>query len=611
MANYIGIDFGTTNSVVSHLVEEPTRVDIRIVRNNLGIDRTPSAVAVSAQGEWLFGQAAKEANTTEKVLSVKRILGTDQAVRLAGREFRTEAIATLLMRYLITQAERRIGQRLEAAVITVPANSKGLQRNATKIAAHAAGIRVLNLINEPTAAAMAYGLGRASANRSLRVLVYDFGGGTFDVTLLRAHHGIFEEIASRGLRRCGGDDLDAALADYLRSGVLADHAEALHQPYPDLRLRLACEEAKIALSDADGARVDVEDLLPGLSVHETIERGTFVDLVRPIIQRTADPVKEVLSHAGLKPGDLDHILLVGGTSRVPYVREFVESLLGRPAESTEAIDPMTCVAAGAAIVSGILQGAAHMEEYDYQVCLEHSLCTDPVDVMTGRKYLEPLIEHGTKIPNQNTGVYLPVVDYAKEVVVRIYEGNVYDDPLDEENVKIGEVRVPLDPPRPAEQCPIQVQFEYSEDGIITARAKDITQNHEFARVIDYSTGHLSDAELRGLRELAGRVFGEMPPEILPPTPAAAAAPAVAASATGEGVLAGPPPDAPAEVREAFARLAAADKVLAELGTSSDAGQLRALRNKLAQALDGVTPVSEVANLEKQLAAELMFFDYLL
>ena len=226
MANYVGIDFGTTNSVVAQLVEEPTRVDIQVVNNNLGSDRTPSAVAVSAQQtEWLFGQAAKEANTPHKVLSVKRILGTDQQVELAGRQFRTEAVASLLMRYLITQAQRRVGEPVEAAVITVPANSKGLQRNATKLAATTAGVRVLNLINEPTAAAMAYGLGKSSAGRSLRVLVYDFGGGTFDVTLLRAHHGIFEEVASRGLRRCGGDDLDAALADNLRAGLLAEHED--------------------------------------------------------------------------------------------------------------------------------------------------------------------------------------------------------------------------------------------------------------------------------------------------------------------------------------------------------------------------------------------------
>ncbi|MBI2300579.1 MAG: Hsp70 family protein [Armatimonadetes bacterium] len=608
MANFVGIDFGTTNSVVANLVEEPTRVDVQIVLNNLGSDRTPSAVAIGQRAEWLFGQAAKEANTRDKILSVKRILGTDQTVSLAGRALRTEFIATLLFRHLITESQRRLGEGVEAAVVTVPANSKGLQRNATKLSAHAAGVRVLNLINEPTAAAMAYGLGRSSAGRDLRVLVYDFGGGTFDVTVLRAHHGIFEEIASRGLKRCGGDDLDAALADYLRQSVLVGHDQALAQPYPDLRLRLACEDCKIALSTAGTARVDIEDLLPSVSVHEELERDTFEGLVRPIVERTGEPVMEALQSAGLQSSDIDHVLLVGGTSRVPLVRNYVENLLGRPAEPFGEIDPMTCVAQGAAIVSGILQGAEHMEEYDYQVCLEHSLCTDPVDVMTGRKYLEPLIGHGTKIPSQNTSVYLPVVDNAREVVVNIYEGNVYDDPQSEENVRIGQVRVPLDPPRPAEQCPIEVQFEYSEEGIITARAKDLRMDRGYASVIDYSTGHLQDNEQQALRELVTQVFGEAPP-----VPIAAPRPepepvAAATAAAGLPVLTD---DMPAEVREAVSRVQKADKVLAELGNDAEAGQLRSLRNRLADALQGVTPVNEVVALDQQLAAELMFFDYLL
>ncbi len=608
MANYVGIDFGTTNSVLCNLVEEPTRVDVQIVRNGLGEDWTPSAVAVGAGSEWLFGRPAREANTREKILSVKRILGTDEKVSLAGRDYRTEAIATLVVRHMVIEAQQRLGEPIEAAVITVPANSKGLQRNATKLAANAAGLRVLNLINEPTAAAMAYGLGRAGAGRDLRVLVYDFGGGTFDVTLLRSHHGIFEEVASRGLARCGGDDLDAALADYLRANQLAEQGDQLREPYPDLRLRLACEQAKIALSDADTARLDIEDLVPGVHLHESVERAQFTDLIRPIIDRTGEPVSEVLAAAGISADDLDHVLLVGGTSRVPYVRDFVENLLGRPAEPFGEIDPMTCVAAGAAIVSGILQGAPHMDEYDYQVCLEHSLCTDPVDVMTGRKYLEPLIEHGTKIPNQSSSVYLPVADYTKEVVVNIYEGNVYDDLLSEENVRIGEVRVPLDPPRPAEQCPVEVQFEYSEDGILTARAKDLKMGKTFARIIDYSSGHLDRNEQESLRELVTKAFGEAPPQALP-TVAEAAGPEV--TEARQVALPKASADMPAELREALDRIGMADKVLGQLEDEAEAGQLRQLRNQLAEALDGVTPVTEVSRLDQELAAELMFFDYLL
>jgi len=582
-----GIDFGTTNSVVARLVEEPTRHRIDVVPSELGEPVTPSAVAVDWSGRWLFGRAAKEADTEDRAVSVKPRLGEPDKLRLGGRDLRPEAIAALLFRHLARQAEEATGATLESAVVTVPANAKGLQRQATQAAAAAAGIRTLTLINEPTAAALAYGLGRHDG-RELKVLVYDFGGGTLDVTVLRAHHGIFEEVASRGLRRCGGDDVDQALADHLVRTHLPSHAEALAADYPALRLRLACEQAKTLLSTQPTTRVDLEDLLPGVHLHAALDRGVLLDLANPTIERTGEPVREALAAAGMVAGELDHLLLVGGTSRMPAVREYVERLLARPAEPLSAADPITCVASGAAIVAGILQRSESLREVDYQVCLEHSLCIAPVDPMTGRRFLEPIVASGTKIPARNTRTYFPVADYSAEVSVRIYEGNV-PEPIDHaENVKLGEVRVPLQPPRPADQCPIEVTFAYADDGLLTATARDVGQDRIFQVVIDAGGQALDDLARREVRDLLTQVFGAPPPDRGP-------APAVTE---------------PEALRRARQRLAETDRVLAKL---DDDGQTAELRNRAAALRaaidDGETAAVESA--DRHLAAELIFFDYLL
>lgn len=584
MPEHIGIDFGTTNSVLGRLIEEPARVRTGTVASSFGEARIPSAVAVDRQGRWLFGQAAKEADAPAKVLSVKRLLGSGQQVEMGGLRLRPEFIAALLFRHLVLEGEKALGEPVRSAVVTVPANSKGLQRNATKVAAAAAGLRVLNLINEPTAAAMAYGLDAGDRDKS--ILVYDFGGGTFDVTVLRAHHGIFEEVASRGLARCGGDDLDQALARHVAPEPLPD-------PIAELRLRLACEAAKIELSEVEAARIDLEQ--DGINLHASVTRETLESLARPLIDRTETPVREALAAAGLAAAELDHVLLVGGTSRMPLVRSFVEELLDRPAEPFAAADPMTCVAEGAAIVAGILNRAGGMESVDYQVCLEHSLCIEPVDPLTGRRFLDPIIEHGTKIPSRNTKIFYPVADQSAEVLVRIWEGNEYDLPASEENVRIGQVQVPLDPPRPAEDCPIEVQFEYSEDGLLTATATDLRVGRTVSQAIDYRRGALTGPEQEDLRVLLTEVFGEPPPE---PTfePRASATPVVA--------------EAP-ELQEARRRLAMADKVLAALEDPAETAELRRLRDALGDALGTITPLETVAHLDRELSSELLFFDYLL
>jgi len=270
------------------------------------------------------------------------------------------------------------------------------------------------------------------------------------------------------------------------------------------------------------------------------------------------------------------------------VREYVDRLQTRPAESLSAADPLTCVASGAATVAGILQQTESLREVDYQVCLEHSLCIAPVDPITGRRFLEPIVASGTKIPARNTRTYFPVADFSAEVRVRIYEGNV-SEPVDHpENVQLGEVRVPLEPPRPAEQCPIEVTFAYADDGLLTATARDVGQDRVFQAVIDAGGQALGESERRTVRDLLTQVFGEPPPDR---GPAAAAA-------------------EPEALRRARRRLMETERVLSSLDTPTATAELRRREEVLRAALNA-GDTAEIEDADRHLAAELIFFDYLL
>src|SRR5262245_49290945 len=262
----------------------------------------------------------------------------------------------MLFSLLKKDAEQQLNESFTKAVVTIPANSKGLARHATKLCAGAAGLQVLTLINEPTAAAICYGL---DSHAEQNVLVYDFGGGTLDVTVLRVHHGIFEEVGSKGVGKLGGDDLDAALGAYLADRFQQKTGyDILNSPYRTPYL-LACERAKVALSGERTAVAWAPGLVPErqLSLEEPLERVELERIVAPFIIQSGTAIEEALSRAKLLPRDIDRVILVGGTSKIPKVRRFVSEKLGRDPEPFDRVDPMTCVAQGAAIVSAILQGA--------------------------------------------------------------------------------------------------------------------------------------------------------------------------------------------------------------------------------------------------------------
>jgi molecular chaperone DnaK len=464
---YIGNDFGTTNSVVADFqFGKPV-----VLPNHEGQQATPSVVTLRRDGSLAFGQEAKENfDENRSIRSIKRVLGSATRVPLVGKEMRPEQVAVMLFSLLKRDAEAVLRQPIPKAVVTIPANSKGLARHATKLCADAAGLHVLTLINEPTAAAICYGL---DSHAEQTVLVYDFGGGTLDVTILKVHHGIFEEVGSKGVGKLGGDDIDAALASYLADRFQQTTGyDILHSPYRT-PFMMAVERAKITLSGEKTAVAWAPSLVPErhLSLEEPIERVELERLVMPFILQSGNAIDEALARAGLKPKDVDRVILVGGTSKIPRVRRYVAEKLARDPEPFDRVDPMTCVAQGAAIVSAILQGAPGLDHHAYSVKLEHSLCANPVDER-GRSVLDPIIKRGIDIPCSFTKRYYPVADPAERVTVSVYEGDVYDDPDDPENVRLAEIPWEFDPPRPQADAGIDVTFEYADDGILTVAISD-------------------------------------------------------------------------------------------------------------------------------------------
>ncbi|MCI0638274.1 MAG: Hsp70 family protein [Gemmataceae bacterium] len=466
---YIGIDFGTSNSVVANFQFGHAEV----LPNHEGQKWTPSVVTMRRDGSLAFGQEAKENYDEQRsIRSIKRILGTPERVPFVGQSLRTEQVATMLFSMLKRDAEKTLGEPFTKAVVTIPANSKGLARHSTKLCAGAAGMQVLRLINEPTAAAICYGL---NAQEDQTVLVYDFGGGTLDVTILRIHHGVFEEISSKGVGRLGGDDLDTALGNVLAKRFQDKTGyDILNSPYKT-QFMLAVEKAKIELSSQPTTVCRKAELVPErhLSLEEEIDRQTFEKEIMPLVVKSGTAIDEALALRSMRPKDIDRILLVGGTSKIPLIRRFVgEKLAGKEPESFEKVDPMTCVAQGAAIVSAILQGAAGLDNNAYSVKLEHSLCANPINERR-QVYLDPIIRRGADIPCSYTKTYHPVADPAERVVISVFEGDVYEDPDNQENVKLAEIPWEFKPTRPQKDGALDVTYEYGDDGILTVQIHDM------------------------------------------------------------------------------------------------------------------------------------------
>jgi molecular chaperone DnaK len=455
-----GIDFGTTNSVLARAggtaVETvPLEPLVPAAWAGLGFDRVLPSVIAFNDGALTFGWSAR-AYAGTRLEAVKRLLATDDVVTVGGRTLRVEVAAAVLLRHISQRAASGPTGSVDRAVITVPANSRGRARLRTKVAAGLAGIDVLSLINEPTAAAMAHA---RMIGADHRVLVFDWGGGTLDVTVLQAFEGTFIEQASKGVQRLGGLDLDAAFMAAVMPHIPGS-ADWSTREYSDFRLAL--ELAKIRLS---AERTTAAALPAGGSVKLT--REFFEQVVQPLIERTREPIEVCLRES---PGRIDHLVMVGGSAQIPAVRRFVADLVGT--EPNDEVDPMTAVAEGAAIAAGVLIGT--VTDVDFHVGTEHALGTITHDDPTRREgEFAVLIGRNTKYPARAEQTFVPAVDFQEAVGIEVVEGDPAK-PIDhEDNVILTDWRVALPQRRRRADAAFTVTYEYDVNGILHVLVRDV------------------------------------------------------------------------------------------------------------------------------------------
>ncbi len=481
----LGIDLGTTNSVVSYLQNDGKW---KVIPNPEGPNTTPSVVAFKADGEEIVGHAAKRQLLTnpDTVASIKRLMGTSQKIHIncLNKDFTPQEISAKILAYMKRYAEENLGEKIEKAVITVPAYFNDAQRQATKDAGQIAGLEVVRIINEPTAAALAYGEENKEAQK---ILVYDLGGGTFDVSILDIADGTFEVVATAGDNKLGGDDWDNALADFFKNDIKAKFNLDLSNDKLALqRLKEEAEKTKITLSSSLEANVTLPFLAMGptgpVSYETKITRAKFQDLTRDLLRRTEEPVRRALSDAKLTANDLNEIILIGGSTRMPAVVELVKQLTGK--QPNISVNPDEAVSIGAAIQGGVIRG----DKKDV-LLLDVTPLTLGIETMGG--VMTPLIERNTTIPTTKSQVFSTAEDNQPAVDIMVYQG---ERPMARDNKLLGTFK--LDGIKPARrgQPRIEVTFNIDVNGIVNVKAKDLDTQKEQQITITGSSG-LSKSEI--------------------------------------------------------------------------------------------------------------------
>lgn len=483
MGKLIGIDLGTTNSCVA-VLENGTPV---MIPSETGARTTPSVVAFAPDGQRLIGEAAKRQavlNPSRTIYSIKREMGTDYRVRIDGHNFSPQEISAMILAKLKADAERYLGEPVTDAVITVPAYFTDSQRQATKDAGTIAGLRVQRIINEPTAAALAYGVDK---EQSQKVMVYDFGGGTFDVSVLDIQDGVTQVLATSGNNRLGGDDFDAVLTDYLADTFRKENGVDIRRdPVAMSRIREEAEKAKSALSSVREVNISIPFLTSGRKGPEhlniTLTRETFDELTAHLVQATIKPVQQALADSHLTPADIGKVLLVGGSTRIPAVQAAIRSLMGK--EPFRGINPDECVAMGASLQAGVLAGSVKG-----LLLLDVTPLTLGIETMGG--IFSPIISRNTTIPVKKSAVYTTAANFQSSVEIKIFQG---ERQMTRGNKLLGNFKLTGIKRAPRGVPQIEVSFEIDASGIVHVTARDLATGCAQAITITAS-GNLSQDQI--------------------------------------------------------------------------------------------------------------------
>jgi molecular chaperone DnaK len=491
----VGIDLGTTNSVIAWMKPDGS---IEVIPNAEGSRLTPSIVAFTKTGEILVGEPAKRQmilNSERTIKSIKRKMGSDYKVRIDDKEYTPQQISAYILMKMKKDAEQYLGGRIKKAVITCPAYFNDAQRQATKEAGQIAGFEVLRIINEPTAAALAYGLDK---KKEQKVLVYDLGGGTFDVSILEISEGVIQVIATSGNNHLGGDDFDQRIIDWLAEEFKKQHGIDLREDKQALqRLRDAAEKAKIELS----TKLETDISLPyiaatssgPLHLETRLTRSLYESLVRDLVEMTRGPIERALGDAKLSPRDIDEVILVGGMTRTPMVQRLIHEVFGK--EPNKSVNPDEVVAIGAAIQAAIIAGSAKEKDI---VLVDVTPLTLGIEVKGG--LMEPIIPRNTTIPVRKSKIFTTAEDFQTEVEIRVYQG---ERAMARDNIFLGSFRLVDIPPAPRGVPQIEVTFDIDSDGIVHVSAKDLASNKEQSMVV---TGRhkLREDEIKKMVEEAQR-----------------------------------------------------------------------------------------------------------
>jgi chaperone protein DnaK len=483
MGKIIGIDLGTTNSCVAVLEGgEP-----KIIPNPEGNRTTPSAVAFK-NGERQVGEIAKRQAITNPntVLSIKRHMGTDYKVKIEGKEYTPQEISAIILQYLKSYAEDYLGEPVTKAVITVPAYFNDAQRQATKDAGRIAGLEVERIINEPTAAALAYGLDKTDEEQT--ILVFDLGGGTFDVSILELGDGVFEVVATAGDNHLGGDDFDQAIIDYLVNEFKKEHGIDLSQDKMALqRLKDAAEKAKKELSSVTTAQISLPFISAGpqgpLHLDMTLTRAKFEELTAHLVERTLGPTRQALKDAGLTKDDIDKVILVGGSTRIPAVQEAIRREIGK--EPHKGVNPDEVVAMGAAIQGGVISG-----DVKDVVLLDVTPLSLGIETLGG--VFTVLIPRNTTIPTSKSQIFSTAADNQTAVEIHVLQG---ERPMAADNKTLGRFQLTDIPPAPRGVPQIEVTFDIDKNGIVNVSAKDLGTGKQQKITIQSNSG-LSEEEIQ-------------------------------------------------------------------------------------------------------------------